>query len=36
MANDILFVPTSTAKKVAVRAMEAVVQAGTGIAIYRP
>lgn len=35
-ANDILFIPSSTGKKVALRALEAVVQTGTGIAIYRP
>ena len=34
-AGDILFVPGSTAKKAGVRTLEAMVQAGTGIAIWR-
>lgn len=34
--NDILFVPDSTGKKVALRAMEAAITTGTGLAIYRP
>jgi polysaccharide biosynthesis/export protein len=34
--NDILFVPDSTGKKVALRALEAAIQTGTGVAIYRP
>ena len=34
-ANDILFVPTSGAKKVATRAIEAMVQTATGIVIWR-
>jgi polysaccharide biosynthesis/export protein len=34
--NDILFVPDNTGKKVALRVMEAAIQTGTGIAIYRP
>jgi polysaccharide export outer membrane protein len=34
-ANDILFVPTSKAKNATMRALEAVVQIGTGMAIYR-
>ena len=34
--NDILFVPDSTGKKVALRAMEAAISTGTGLAIYRP
>jgi polysaccharide export outer membrane protein len=33
--DDILFVPTNTPKKFALRALEAVIQAGTGVAIYR-
>jgi len=33
--NDILFVPASGSKKVAVRALEAAIQVGTGIAIWR-
>ncbi len=35
-AGDILFVPVSTAKKVGVRTIEAMIQVGTGIAIWRP
>ena len=34
-ANDILFVPTSATKNVAVRTLETAIQLGTGIAIYR-
>lgn len=34
-ANDILFVPDSTAKKVTARALEAVIQAATGVVIWR-
>jgi polysaccharide biosynthesis/export protein len=34
-ADDILFIPGSTGKKAALRAVEAVVQAGTGMAIWR-
>jgi polysaccharide biosynthesis/export protein len=34
-AEDILFVPGSAPKKVAARAVEAAIQAGTGIAIFR-
>jgi polysaccharide export outer membrane protein len=34
--EDILFVPSSAPKKAATRALEAFIQAGTGIAIYRP
>jgi polysaccharide biosynthesis/export protein len=34
--GDILFVPTSAAKSAARRSIEAIVQTGTGIAIYRP
>lgn len=34
-ANDVLLVPTSTGKKIAARAIEAIVQTGTGIAIWR-
>jgi polysaccharide export outer membrane protein len=36
MANDILFIPSSTAKLATYRALEALVQTGSGIAIYRP
>jgi polysaccharide biosynthesis/export protein len=35
-AGDILFVPGSTAKRVGVRTLEAAVQIGTGVAIWRP
>jgi len=34
--NDILFVPDSTGKKIALRALEAAITTGTGVAIYRP
>ena len=34
-ANEILFVPGSTGKKAALRALEAAIQTGTGIAIWR-
>jgi polysaccharide export outer membrane protein len=34
-ANDILFVPNSAAKSIALRGAEAIIQAGTGRAIYR-
>lgn len=34
-ADDILFIPGSTGKKAALRAVEAIVQAGTGMAIWR-
>jgi polysaccharide biosynthesis/export protein len=34
-ADDILFVPNSTPKRAAVRALEAAIQAGTGVAIWR-
>jgi polysaccharide export outer membrane protein len=33
-ANDILFIPTSVAKSVSIRALEAAIQAGTGIAVF--
>ena len=33
--NDILFIPGSTGKKAALRGVEAVIQAGTGYAIWR-
>lgn len=33
--DDVLFVPSSAPKKFALRAMEAIIQTGTGIAIYR-
>lgn len=33
-ANDILFIPTSVAKSASIRAMEAAIQAGTGIAVF--
>jgi polysaccharide export outer membrane protein len=34
-ANDILFIPDSRAKAIALRAAEALVQTGTGMAIYK-
>ena len=34
--NDILFVPDSTGRKIALRVMEAAISTGTGLAIYRP
>jgi polysaccharide export outer membrane protein len=34
-ANDILFIPDSKAKAIALRAAEALVQTGTGMAIYK-
>lgn len=34
-ANDILFIPESKAKAIALRAAEALVQTGTGMAIYK-
>jgi polysaccharide biosynthesis/export protein len=33
--NDILFIPGSTGKKAALRALEATIQTGTGLAIWR-
>lgn len=36
LANDILFIPGSQAKAATYRALEALVQTGTGIAIYHP
>jgi len=33
-ANDILFVPDSTAKKITARALEAVIQTATGVIIW--
>jgi polysaccharide biosynthesis/export protein len=36
LPNDILFIPNSTAKSATIRALEAAVQIGTGLAIYRP
>jgi polysaccharide export outer membrane protein len=35
-AEDIIFVPTSAAKSAAKRSLEAIIQMGTGLAIYRP
>jgi polysaccharide biosynthesis/export protein len=35
LTNDILFIPNSTPKNAAVRGLEAAIQVGTGIAIYR-
>jgi hypothetical protein len=34
-ANDILFVPGSTGKKAALRGLEAALQTGTGLVIWR-
>jgi polysaccharide export outer membrane protein len=34
-ADDILFIPTSVAKNAALRTFEAMIQVGTGLAIYR-
>ena len=34
-ANDILFIPNNNAKSASFRAVEAVIQLGTGVAIYR-
>ncbi len=34
-ANDILFVPDSTSKKAAARALEAIIQTATGVVIWR-
>jgi polysaccharide export outer membrane protein len=34
-AEDILFVPNSVPKRAAVRALEAAIQAGTGLAVFR-
>jgi polysaccharide export outer membrane protein len=34
-AEDVLFIPTSTQKRVALRVLEAAIQTGTGIAIWR-
>ena len=34
-ANDILFVPTSASKNASLRAVEAAIQIGTGVAIFR-
>jgi polysaccharide biosynthesis/export protein len=34
-ANDILFIPTSAAKSAGLRGLEAIIQLGTGVAIYR-
>jgi len=36
VANDVLFLPTSASKNAAMRAVEAAIQVGTGVAIYRP
>ncbi len=35
-SNDILFVPVNGAKRLGMRALEAMLQIGTGVAIYRP
>jgi polysaccharide export outer membrane protein len=36
LSNDILFIPTSAVKQASYRAIEAIIQTGTGLAIYRP
>lgn len=36
LSNDILFIPSSTAKLASYRAMEALISTGSGIAIYHP
>jgi len=36
LANDILFVPNSAAKSVSYRMLEAMIQTGTGVAIFHP
>jgi polysaccharide export outer membrane protein len=36
IANDVLFLPTSASKNAALRAVEAAITVGTGVAIYRP
>ena len=35
LPDDVLYVPTNTGKKIAIRSIEAAIQAGTGIAIWR-
>jgi polysaccharide export outer membrane protein len=35
LPDDVLFIPTNTGKKIAIRSIEAAIQAGTGIAIWR-
>jgi polysaccharide biosynthesis/export protein len=35
LPNDVLFIPRSAAKTVSIRAVEAAIQAGTGVAIWR-
>ncbi len=34
-ANDVLYVPSSTSKKIASRSIDALIQTGTGIAVYK-
>lgn len=36
ISNDILFIPSSTAKIASYRAIEALIQTGSGVAIYHP
>lgn len=36
LSNDILYIPSSSAKLMSYRALEAIVQTGSGVAIYRP
>jgi hypothetical protein len=33
--DDILFIPSSLPKKAAIRAIEAAIQIGTGVAVFR-
>jgi hypothetical protein len=33
--EDVLYIPTSMAKRVAARSVEAAIQAGVGVAIFR-
>jgi polysaccharide export outer membrane protein len=35
-ADDILFIPTNAVKRAGIRALEAAIQTGTGLLIYRP
>jgi polysaccharide export outer membrane protein len=35
-ADDILFIPSSTAKRAGIRALEAAIQTGSGLLVYRP
>jgi hypothetical protein len=35
LPDDVLYVPTNTGKKIALRSIEAAIQTGTGIVIWR-